>query len=159
LITSLVIALRDRRRTNAALADERNNLEDRVLQRTLELLMANQKLEQLATTDPLTGIANRRKMTDQIAHELERARRFKHPLSLLMIDIDHFKRINDTFGHEVGDKAIVAVAKLLTESMRSIDLAARFGGEEFVLLMSETNLEVAMRAAERLREMVAALHL
>jgi two-component system cell cycle response regulator len=158
LITSLYIALRDRRRTNAALADERNNLEDRVLQRTLELLMANQKLEQLATTDPLTGIANRRKMTDQVSHELERARRFKHPLSLLMIDIDHFKRINDTFGHEVGDKAIVAVARLLTESMRSTDLAARFGGEEFVLLMSETNIEVAMRAAERLRAAVSMMH-
>jgi diguanylate cyclase (GGDEF)-like protein len=157
LISSLVLALRSRRRTLGTLADERNNLEDRVLQRTLELLMANKKLEELATTDPLTGIANRRKMTDQISHELERTRRFHHPLSLLMIDIDHFKRINDTFGHEVGDKAIVAVSKLLTESMRSIDLAARFGGEEFVLLMPETHVEVAMHAAERLRELVSAL--
>jgi two-component system cell cycle response regulator len=157
LITSLVLVLRDRRRTLGALADERNNLEDRVLQRTLELLMANQKLEQLATTDPLTGIANRRKMTEQIAHELERARRFRHPLSLLMIDIDHFKRINDTYGHDVGDKAILAVSKLLTVSMRSIDLAARFGGEEFVLLMPETHLQVAVHAAERLREAMATL--
>jgi len=157
LITSLFIALRDRRRTMAALADERNNLEDRVLQRTLELLMANQKLEKLATTDPLTGIANRRKMTEQIAHELERARRFHHPLSLLMIDIDHFKRINDTYGHEVGDQAIVAVSRLLTESMRAIDLVARFGGEEFVLLMPETHGDVAVHAAERLRAAVSAL--
>jgi len=157
LITSLVLVLRDRRRTLGALADERNNLEDRVLQRTLELLMANQKLEQLATTDPLTGIANRRKMTEQIAHELERARRFRHPLSLLMIDIDHFKRINDTYGHEVGDRAILAVSLLLTETMRGIDLAARFGGEEFVLLMPETHAEVAALAAERLREAMSAL--
>jgi diguanylate cyclase (GGDEF)-like protein len=157
LITSLFIALRDRRRTTVALADERNNLEDRVLQRTLELLLANQKLEKLATTDPLTGIANRRKMTEQISHELDRARRFHHPLSLLMIDIDHFKRINDTYGHEVGDKAIVAIARLLTESMRGVDLVARFGGEEFVLLMPETHVEVAVHAAERLRAAVAAL--
>jgi len=159
LITALYLALRSRRSMLGALADERNNLEDRVLQRTLELLMANQKLEQLATTDPLTGIANRRKMTDQIAHELERTRRFHHPLSLLMIDIDHFKRINDTFGHDVGDKAIVAVARLLTESMRSIDLGARFGGEEFVLLMPETHVEVAVQAAERLRERVSQLRI
>ena len=96
LITALVLSLRSRRRAMADLASERNSLEDRVLQRTLELLQANRKLEELATTDPLTGIANRRKMTEQIAQELERARRFHHPLSLLMIDIDHFKRINDT---------------------------------------------------------------
>lgn len=157
LITALFFALRDRRRTTLALADERNNLEDRVLQRTLELLQANQKLEKLATTDPLTGIANRRKMTDQISHELERARRFHHPLSVLMIDIDHFKRINDTYGHEVGDKAIVATAKQLTESMRGVDFVARFGGEEFVLLMPETHVEVAMHAAERLRATISAM--
>jgi diguanylate cyclase (GGDEF)-like protein len=159
LITALVVALRDRRRMLADLDAERNNLEDRVLQRTLELLMANAKLEQLATTDPLTGIANRRKMTAQIASELERARRFGHPLSLLMVDIDYFKRINDTFGHELGDKAIVAVSRLLTESLRAIDMVARFGGEEFVVLMPETDLDVAVLAAERLREAASALRI
>ncbi len=152
LITALFVALRDRRRTLAVLNDERNSLEDRVLQRTLELLMANTKLEQLATTDPLTGIANRRKMTDTIGAELERAARFGHPLSVLMVDIDYFKRINDTFGHEVGDRAIVAMANLLTASLRTIDTAARFGGEEFVVLMPETDEDVAAIAAERLRE-------
>jgi diguanylate cyclase (GGDEF)-like protein len=157
LISALVAALRDRRRMLADLNAERNNLEDRVLQRTLELLMANTKLEQLATTDPLTGIANRRKMTEQIGAELERARRFGHPLSLLMVDIDHFKRINDTYGHEVGDQAIVATSKLLTESLRAIDLAARFGGEEFVVLMPETEEFVAAVAAERLRDAAGTL--
>ncbi|MES2260147.1 MAG: GGDEF domain-containing protein [Pseudomonadota bacterium] len=157
LITALVAALRSRRRTLTALHDERKHLEDRVLQRTLELLMANTKLEQLATTDPLTGIANRRKMTEQIARELERARRFRHPLALLMVDIDHFKRINDSYGHEVGDRAIIAVAGTLAASMRSIDLVARFGGEEFVLLMPETDIDVATGAAERLRETIAQL--
>src|SRR5450830_1775656 len=159
LITALFVALRDRRRMLADLNNERNNLEDRVLQRTLELLMANTKLEQLATTDPLTGIANRRKMTDTIGAELERAARFGHPLSVLMVDIDYFKRINDTFGHEVGDRAIVAMANLLTASLRTIDTAARFGGEEFVVLMPETDEGVAAIAAERLREAAGTLRL
>ncbi|CAN7204073.1 diguanylate cyclase [Pseudoduganella sp. LjRoot289] len=159
LITVLVRVLRSRRKALAALNDERNNLEDRVLQRTLELLMANTKLEQLATTDPLTGIANRRKMTEQITKELDRARRYKHPLALLMVDIDHFKRINDTYGHEVGDQAILAVAGALAASMRSMDLAARFGGEEFVLLMPEAELDTAGGAAERLRETVSQLRI
>jgi diguanylate cyclase (GGDEF)-like protein len=157
LITVLVRVLRSRRTALAALNDERNNLEDRVLQRTLELLTVNSKLEQLATTDPLTGIANRRRMTEQISKELDRARRYKHPLALLMVDIDHFKRINDTYGHEVGDQAIVAVAGALSAAMRSIDLVARFGGEEFVLLMPEASLETAGGAAERLRETVSQL--
>lgn len=157
LITALVLSLRSRRRAMAELAQERNSLEDRILQRTLELLQANRKLEELATTDPLTGIANRRKMTEQIAQELERARRFHHPLSLLMIDIDHFKRINDTYGHEVGDQAIIQTATLLTANLRAVDLVARFGGEEFVLLMPETHIAVAMHAAERLREQAAQL--
>jgi diguanylate cyclase (GGDEF)-like protein len=152
-----VLSLRSRRRAMAELASERNGLEDRVLQRTLELLQANRKLEELATTDPLTGIANRRKMTEQIAQELERARRFHHPLSLLMIDIDHFKRINDTYGHDVGDQAIIRTATMLTSQLRAVDLAARFGGEEFVLLMPETHIAVAVHAAERLRERAAQL--
>ncbi|WP_229202144.1 GGDEF domain-containing protein [Pseudoduganella aquatica] len=159
LITVLVRVLRSRRVALAALNDERNNLEDRVLQRTLELLMANTKLEQLATTDPLTGIANRRRMTEQIAKELDRARRYRHPLALLMVDIDHFKRINDTYGHDVGDQAIVAVAGALSAGLRSIDLVARFGGEEFVLLMPEASLETAGGAAERLRETVSQLRI
>jgi len=157
LITALVLSLRSRRRAMRELALERNSLEDRILQRTLELLQANRKLEELATTDPLTGIGNRRKMTEQIAQELERARRFHHPLSLLMIDIDHFKRINDTYGHDVGDQAIMQVANLLTTDLRAVDMVARFGGEEFVLLMPETHIAFATHAAERLRAQAAQL--
>ncbi|MGW8393537.1 diguanylate cyclase [Pseudoduganella sp. HUAS MS19] len=157
LISALVLSLRSRRRAMRELACERSNLEERILQRTLELLQANRKLEELAATDPLTGIANRRRMTEQIAQELERARRFHHPLSLLMIDIDHFKRINDTYGHEAGDQAIIQTATLLTASLRAVDTVARFGGEEFVLLMPETHIAVATHAAERLRERAAAL--
>ena len=157
LISALILALRGRRQTLCALHDERNLLEARVLQRTLELMVANTKLEQLATTDPLTGIGNRRRMTEQINKELERCRRFKHPLALLMVDIDHFKNVNDIYGHEAGDRAIVAVARALAGGMRNIDMASRFGGEEFVLLMPETDIDVASGAAERLRSEVAAL--
>lgn len=151
LIAALVMALRARRRALALLHDERNNLEDRVLQRTLELLMANTRLEELATTDPLTGLANRRKMTEQIGKELDRVRRLRHPLALLMVDIDLFKRINDTYGHEAGDRAIVGVSAMLTAGLRAVDLAARYGGAEFVLLMPETDSDTAALAAERLR--------
>ena len=157
LITALVLALRGRRQTLAALHDERNKLEQRVVQRTLELLVANDQLSALATTDPLTGIGNRRKMTAQIAAELERSRRLRHPLALLMVDIDHFKRINDSHGHPTGDRAIVAVATALAEAMRNIDMLARFGGEEFVLLLPETAQGTALLVAERLRATVAAL--
>lgn len=159
LISALVVSLRSRRQTLCALNDERHLLEARVLQRTLELSIANTKLEQLATTDPLTGIGNRRRMTEQINKELERSRRFKHPLALLMVDIDHFKKVNDTHGHEAGDHAIVAVAHALAGGMRSIDMASRFGGEEFVLLMPETDIDVASHAAERLRAEVATLRI
>ncbi|WP_374359892.1 GGDEF domain-containing protein [Pseudoduganella danionis] len=157
LISALILALRSRRLTLDALHDERNQLEARVLQRTQELMQANAKLEQLATTDPLTGIGNRRRMTEQINRELDRGRRFGHPLSLLMADIDHFKNVNDQYGHEAGDRVIVAVAKALADGVRNIDLASRFGGEEFVLLMPETSIEVATSAAERLRQEIAAL--
>jgi two-component system cell cycle response regulator len=159
LITALMAALRDRRRTTVALNSERDKLEENVVERTVALQAANAALEQLVTTDALTGIGNRRRMTAQISAELDRARRFRHPLALLMIDIDHFKNVNDSFGHDAGDRAIVAVAHTLAEGLRGSDCAARFGGEEFVVLMPETGLGVACEAAERLRAQVAALRL
>lgn len=157
LIAALLLAQRSRRASVAALHAERNMLEERVLQRTLELLVANSRLEQQATTDPLTGLGNRRMMTLRLTEELERAQRFGHTLSLLMIDIDHFKRINDGHGHDAGDRAIVAVAQVLRSVTRGMDTAARFGGEEFVLLMPETPLAVALEVAERLRVAAASL--
>ncbi|MCC7700921.1 diguanylate cyclase [Janthinobacterium sp. GW460P] len=157
LITALLLAQRSRRASVAALHAERDVLEERVLQRTLELLVANSRLEQQATTDPLTGLGNRRMMTLRLGEELERAQRFGHTLSLLMIDIDYFKRINDGHGHNAGDRAIVAMAQVLRGVTRAMDTAARFGGEEFVLLMPETPLPVALEVAERLRMAAACL--
>jgi diguanylate cyclase (GGDEF)-like protein len=159
LISALIVALRGRRRAILALDRERATLEQAVAQRTTELQAANNALEQQVTTDSLTGIGNRRRMTAQISAELERARRFGHPLSLLMIDIDHFKDVNDRFGHDAGDRAIVAVAMALSVDLRASDSAARFGGEEFVVLMPETGLAMAGDVAERLRTAIAALRL
>jgi len=157
LISALVVAARERRQSLLALDKERCQLEARVQQRTQELSEANSKLEQLATSDPLTGIGNRRRMTMQITRELERSRRHHHPLTLLMVDIDHFKQVNDSHGHDAGDRAIVAVARTLALGVRSIDMASRFGGEEFVLLLPETDTALAVSAAERLRAEVEAL--
>lgn len=159
LIWALVYLLRERRRALSALSRERDQLAENVAQRTLELQAANNALEQQVTTDSLTGIGNRRRMTALIGAELERTRRFGHPLSLLMIDIDHFKDVNDTYGHDAGDRAIVAVAMALSVDLRACDSAARLGGEEFVVLMPETELQVAGDAAERLRNSIAGLRL
>ena len=117
-----------------------------------ELLQAQAaKLEELATTDALTGAYNRRKFNELILAEIERVRRYGHPLSLFILDIDHFKRINDTRGHETGDEVLVVLAGLIRAGIRATDSLARWGGEEFVVLSPEVTVEEAMGLAERLR--------
>ncbi|MBA2528185.1 MAG: diguanylate cyclase [Pyrinomonadaceae bacterium] len=107
--------------------------------------------EEEASTDHLTGLANRRRFERQLEREVARTLRYGHPFCLLMLDIDHFKQVNDNHGHEAGDEAIRGIAKTLQEGTRGIDLAARFGGEEFAILLTETNLRGGMEVAERLR--------
>ncbi len=106
--------------------------------------------------DVLTGIYNRRKLEEQLAAEIARAERYKRPLGLLMFDIDHFKRVNDTFGHLAGDEVIRHVAKIGSEGLRTSDFIGRYGGEEFVLILPEISAPGAMVVAERIRERVAA---
>jgi len=139
------------------LTDERKRLEERVTSRTHELHIANKELQLLATTDSLTGLPNRRSMMEWIQREIERAGDTEKPLALCMIDVDHFKKINDTYGHATGDQAIIAIANACSEIIRKTDIAARFGGEEFVLLMPETDLGNAKNVAERLRAAIEAL--
>jgi diguanylate cyclase (GGDEF)-like protein len=139
------------------LTDERYRLEERVMSRTHELHIANKELQLLATTDSLTGLPNRRSMMDWIETEIERAGDTEKPLALCMIDVDHFKKINDTYGHATGDRAIIAIANACSEIIRKTDIAARFGGEEFVLLMPQTDLTDACNVAERLRQAIASL--
>ena len=106
---------------------------------------------QSALRDPLTETGNRIAMQETLKREVDIARRTLQPLSVLMVDIDHFKRINDTHGHLIGDQALKAVASALKESLRNVDMVFRFGGEEFMVLLSNTNREAASMVGERLR--------
>jgi two-component system cell cycle response regulator len=112
----------------------------------------NRRLEALAHIDPLTDVLNRRALTDRLALEMDRARRYASQVTLLMIDLDHFKRINDTHGHLVGDEVLMEMATLLQHTIRSVDVVARYGGEEFVVLLPETAEGGAVAFAERIRE-------
>ena len=116
-----------------------------------ELRHRNELLQRLAITDSLTDLSNRRNLMNCLRKEFVRSTRLGTPLSLIMIDLDHFKRVNDTYGHQAGDKVLVAVAQLLSENVRPYDIAARYGGEEFSLLLPETDGETAEKIAERLR--------
>lgn len=118
-----------------------------------------QQLEVLASTDPLTGVVNRRRFFHTAEAELYRARRYDRPLVLALVDIDHFKRINDTYGHAVGDDTLKTLAHAFANRLRRSDLFARFGGEEFVLLLPETQLGDGLRLCERLRQMVETIKL
>ena len=113
--------------------------------------------EEAAFTDHLTGLANRRRFERQLEREVGRVLRYSHPFSLLMIDIDNFKNLNDTFGHDAGDDAIRRISRVLREGTRGIDLAARIGGEEFAVLLVETTQNGAREVAERLRVAIKAL--
>lgn len=109
----------------------------------------------LATTDPLTGVNNRLRFAKVLGDEAERKRRTNTPMALVMFDVDHFKRINDTYGHNVGDEVLKALANLVSTKVRVTDFFGRWGGEEFVLLLRDDDCEAAMAAAEKLRNLIA----
>ena len=113
------------------------------------------EVQRLATTDGLTGIYNRRHFFELAEHELSRARRYGHPVSAIMLDVDHFKQVNDTYGHAAGDQVLRAVAERCGDNIRDIDILGRYGGEEFAIILPATDLTVAQIAAERLRRCIA----
>jgi len=119
-----------------------------------ELKEANEILRGMAFKDGLTGLYNHRYFQEQLEKELSRAERYNHTLSLIMIDIDHFKNINDTYGHPNGDIVLKSVAQLLSGSVRQADIVARYGGEEFAIILPETDLKGAVVLSERLRRSV-----
>ncbi|HLY95589.1 MAG: diguanylate cyclase [Sideroxydans sp.] len=119
---------------------------------------AEEEIHILATTDSLTGIFNRREFSSILANEVERAKRYGVPLSLVMYDLDYFKRVNDSFGHNVGDSVLQAVTSLVKENVRATDVVARWGGEEFMVLMPQSDVQAAREAAEKLRLAIAGHH-
>lgn len=114
----------------------------------------NAVLEQLSRVDSLTGIANRMRLDESLREEMERARRYRHGLSVVLFDIDHFKYINDTHGHQAGDKVLKALADLVQEQIRQTDVFGRWGGEEFLIVCPETRSDTAKMLAEKLRDML-----
>jgi diguanylate cyclase (GGDEF)-like protein len=141
-------------------------LEQRVTERTAELEQrakeleeANRKISELAYLDPLTGVANRRSLEKIFAREVERGVRLGLPITAAMFDIDHFKSVNDTFGHAMGDRVLQFIAQTVSAQARPYDLVARYGGEEFLILMPGISLEQGKTAAERFRASIQAIRI
>lgn len=122
-----------------------------------ELKAAYEALEQLVVIDPLTEIANRRAIFTFGEQEFQRAKRYHNCFAVMMMDLDYFKKVNDTYGHFCGDQCLKLVAKTLNQGMREVDQLGRFGGEEFTAILPETNLIEAVKLAERLRQRIAIL--
>ena len=111
-----------------------------------------EQANKLAVTDGLTGISNRPSVEKSLQIEFERSKRYNSPLSLILLDVDHFKGVNDTYGHQKGDEILIAFASLLKKACRANDIAARYGGEEFVMVLPQSNAQGAFKIAERVRE-------
>jgi len=114
-----------------------------------------QEVRRLSATDPLTGVANRRQIMELLDKEVSRTRRHGPPLSLIMLDLDHFKQINDRYGHQIGDRVLQASAAVLRDTIRQCDVAGRYGGEEFVIMLPDTGIDGAAQVAERCRKCIA----
>jgi two-component system, cell cycle response regulator len=141
---------------NQALLEMNRELEAKIHERTHELAEANARLAQLAVTDGLTGLYNHRHLHERLSLEVERSQRSGLPLSLLMLDVDHFKQFNDTYGHPAGDEVLRQLARVLNDTRRANDVVARYGGEEFAVILVDTAKFTAAKVAERVRERIAA---
>lgn len=133
-----------------ALLDYQKRLEEIVYERTQDLVAKAQLLEVQANTDPLTSLFNRRKFSEVLELELSRFQRYKQAFCLINIDIDFFKQVNDTYGHNVGDKVIQQFSEIIQSSIRRSDSAARWGGEEFLLMIIESDIQGTLKVAENL---------
>ncbi|NLV23385.1 MAG: diguanylate cyclase [Deltaproteobacteria bacterium] len=166
---TLAAAEEKKRQVMASLRQARDELEIRVRQRTNDLKEVNDKLtreiaerlaaqkalQEVATIDPLTRLYNRRSFLEQIEHEAIRSRRNRRPFAVVMVDIDHFKNINDDFGHAAGDSILMETALRMKGMLRGQDMIARWGGEEFVILLVDTDLDGGAIVAEKIRRRIA----
>jgi diguanylate cyclase (GGDEF)-like protein len=156
--------LLDNRRLVAELLEINAELEKKVSERTLqleqralELEMANERISELAYLDSLTNVANRRSLDETLVREVDRGSRLGLPLTVILLDIDHFKSVNDTFGHAMGDKVLQSIARTVSGMARPYDLVARYGGEEFLVMMPGATSEDGGMVAERFRAGVSAI--
>ncbi|MGE5453107.1 MAG: diguanylate cyclase [Acidobacteriota bacterium] len=141
------------------IATTQEDLQHRIDQATQELRHQKEAAELAARTDSLTGLASRRAFSEAAEVEMQRALRYRSELSLLMMDLDHFKAVNDTYGHVTGDAVLVSFAQTVLQQVRKVDMVARLGGEEFVVLLPNIHAENAVALAERIRQAVADSHL
>ena len=155
----------ERKQSEEKLQKAYGELEMRVRERTADLAEANElllaeiaerkrveeKLRELSERDSLTMIYNRRKLLELLGSEVEKAKRYSRPLSLIMLDIDHFKKVNDNYGHATGDSVLKTITKIVGSVIRKVDIFARYGGEEFIVLSPETNIKGAKVLAEKIR--------
>jgi diguanylate cyclase (GGDEF)-like protein len=134
----------------------RLNTGRRFLEQEKALRQANEEIRILSITDPLTGCSNRGCLNTRLPQEIQRAGRYNRPLSIVMCDIDHFKKVNDKYGHQAGDLVLIEFSKRINDSIRyEIDLLARYGGEEFLVTLPETDLDGALNLSERLRRVIS----
>jgi two-component system cell cycle response regulator len=126
----------------------------RIVDLQKELLDSNRRLELLSITDGLTKLYNHRHLQDELSRAFEESQRYQRPLSFVIVDLDFFKKVNDTYGHAIGDEVLKAISKIFQEAIRVTDLAARYGGEEFALMLPETILDDALTFAEQIRRAI-----
>jgi diguanylate cyclase (GGDEF)-like protein len=153
------VTLPDSRSYEDILADAQQAMMELTLQSQQQvqtIKKENEFLVQKASTDPLTGLGNRAKFNEFFEEQFSRAFKLQRPLAILMIDVDHFKKVNDTYGHQAGDEVLRRVGKLLKLAVRNIDLAARYGGEEFALVLTETESNAAAQMADEIRQALEA---
>lgn len=136
------------------ISDLKRNLEKIIEEKTSALRQANEKLSLLASIDPLTECFNRREFDLKLLNEVERSNRYNREFTLAMIDIDEFKQLNDEKGHAFGDRVLKVIAKIFSSNLRKTDVIARFGGDEFVLILPETHPKKAMEICDRLRTII-----
>lgn len=159
VIIILIFRLYFKLKKEEEITELNRRLEKKVEERTKELEKTNQKLKQMIITDELTQLYNRKGILQNFDLELKKAKRYNRDLSIIMIDIDHFKKVNDTHGHQFGDKVLKIVSQTLQKNVRKVDLAGRYGGEEFLIVLPETNLSQGYKVAEKLRTKIKNLEI